>query len=153
IGAGISGLVCSWRLLRAGVETVCFEATERVGGALRSQRRDGFLVEAGANTLQATPAFVDLLREIGLETELLQAEPGLPRFILRHGELHTLPLGPVALVRTRLLSFRAKWQLLRELRMPALRGGGEESVDSFVARRFGREIAETISAPFVFGTF
>jgi protoporphyrinogen/coproporphyrinogen III oxidase len=153
IGAGISGLVCSWRLLQAGIEAVCLEATERVGGALRSQRRDGFLVEAGANTVQATPGFLDLLREVDLEKELLQAEPGLPRFILRHGELHMLPLGPVGLIRTRLLSSRAKWRLVRELRIPALRGGGEESVDSFVVRRFGREIADTIAAPFVFGTF
>jgi protoporphyrinogen/coproporphyrinogen III oxidase len=153
VGAGISGLVCSWRLRQAGVEAVCFEETQRVGGALRSQRRNGFLVEAGANTLQATPGFVDLLREIDLEKDLLEAERGLPRFILRHGELHMLPLGPVALIRTRLLSPRAKWRLLRELRIPALRGGAEESVDSFVARRFGREIADTIAAPFVFGTF
>jgi protoporphyrinogen/coproporphyrinogen III oxidase len=153
IGAGVSGLVCSWRLRQAGIEAVCLEATERVGGALRSQCRDGFLVEAGANTVQATPGFVDLLREVDLEKELLQAEPGLPRFILRHGELHVLPLGPVGLIRTRLLSFRAKWRLVQELRIPALRGGGEESIDSFVVRRFGREIADTIAAPFVFGTF
>ncbi len=103
--------------------------------------------------MQATPGFVDLVREVDLEKELLQAEPGLPRFILRHGELHVLPLGPVALARTRLLSLRAKWRFVRELRIPPMRGGGEESVDSFVVRRFGREIADTIAAPFVFGTF
>jgi protoporphyrinogen/coproporphyrinogen III oxidase len=153
IGAGISGLVCSWRLRRAGLEAVCFEAAERVGGALHTQRRGGFLVEAGGNTVQVTPGFVDLLREIGLESELLQAERGLPRFILRHGRLHALPLGPGALVRTRLLSLRAKWQLVRELRIPPLRGGDEESVESFIVRRFGREIAETIAATFVSGTF
>ena len=32
IGAGISGLVATWRLLREGVDAVLLEARDRVGG-------------------------------------------------------------------------------------------------------------------------
>jgi len=76
-----------------------------------------------------------------------------PRFIYRRGRgLLPVPVSPMAFVRSRLLSWRAKLRLLRE---PFLIGSprGEESVASFAERHLGREMAETFIAPFVSGIY
>jgi len=153
VGAGISGLTCLWRLRQAGVDAICLEESERVGGALSSRRADGFLVEAGATTVLETPELVRLAEEAGLEGEIVRSERGLPRFILRHGVLHPLPRGLVPLLRTGLLSKRGKLRLLAERWAPRRAEAGDDSVASFVRRRFGAEAVEAFVAPFVAGTF
>lgn len=153
IGAGISGLACLWRLRRLGFDAVCVEASERVGGSIRSRRRDGFLVEGAASGLHAAAELLELVHEVGLADEIVPAPPRLPRFIYRQERLHPAPLAAAGLLSTRLLSLRGKGRLLGELWVAPRPDGGEESIDSFFARRFGREAAEAIVAPFVSGTF
>src|ERR1051326_2420227 len=153
VGAGISGLTCAWRLRREGVNVVCLDPSDRVGGALRSHAKDGFLLEAGASTILETPELVDLITEVGLAKEIIRAAARLPRYILRGGSLHALPTGPGSLLRTRLLSAGAKWRILGELWTPPSRATEDESVDAFIRRRFGEEIGRVIVAPFVSGTF
>jgi len=153
IGGGISGLTCAERLRRAGADVLCLEASARPGGALRSYATDGFVVEAGASTVLETPELARLVSDVGLGDELLHADRKRPRYILRAGVLHALPTDPIALIRTRMLSGRAKWRLVREPWIAARAETDEESVASFVRRRFGVEIAQTIAAPFVAGTF
>ena len=48
IGAGVAGLTVAYRRHRAGDRVSLFEAAPRIGGQLHSERRDGFLVEHGA---------------------------------------------------------------------------------------------------------
>jgi len=153
VGAGISGLTCAWRLRREGVNVVCLDPSDRVGGALRSHAKDGFLLEAGASTILETPELVDLITEVGLAKEIIRAAARLPRYILRGGSLHALPTGLGSLLRTRLLSAGAKWRILGELWTPPSRATEDESVDAFIRRRFGEEIGRVIVAPFVSGTF
>jgi oxygen-dependent protoporphyrinogen oxidase len=64
-----------------------------------------------------------------------------------------VPRGPGGVLTTSLLSARSKCRLLAELWTPPRRYGDEESVESFVLRRFGRGILEAVAAPFVAGTF
>ena len=111
VGAGISGLTCAWRLRREGVNVVCLDTSDRVGGALRTHEKDGFLLEAGASTVLETPELVDLITEVGLAKDIVRAEARLPRYILRGGSLHALPTGLGSLLRTRLLSAGAKWRI------------------------------------------
>src|SRR2546423_4709756 len=153
IGAGISGLTCAWRLRREGVNVACLETSDRVGGALRTHEKDGFLLEAGASTVLETPELVDLITEVGLAKDIVRAEARLPRYILRGGSLHSPPPGLGSLVRPRLLSAGAKWRILGELWTPPSRATEDESVDAFIGRRFGEEIGRVVVAPFVSGTF
>ena len=68
IGGGISGLASLWWLQRAGVDAVLFESSERLGGALRTVRTDGFLVETGANTVPGAVELRRIVSEVGLLT-------------------------------------------------------------------------------------
>jgi protoporphyrinogen/coproporphyrinogen III oxidase len=153
IGGGITGLVCTWRLRRLGVEALCLESSNRAGGALSSQRTDGFVLEAGAHTVRENASLGDLIREVGLGGQMLRAPRNLTRFVYRFGSLHPLPTGILSGLGSRLISTRAKMRLLGELAVKRRASTGDESVEAFVRRRFGVELVDALVAPFVSGTF
>jgi monoamine oxidase len=68
IGAGLAGLSAADELRRAGVEVVVFEARDRVGGRVWSQRLDnGAVVEMGAEfLLPGNTAVRELAARLGL---------------------------------------------------------------------------------------
>jgi phytoene dehydrogenase-like protein len=47
IGAGLAGLTCAKVLRERGVEVAVFEASDGVGGRVRTDQRDGFLLDRG----------------------------------------------------------------------------------------------------------
>jgi phytoene dehydrogenase-like protein len=47
VGAGLAGLTCAKVLAENGVEVVVFEASDGVGGRVRTDERDGFLLDRG----------------------------------------------------------------------------------------------------------
>ncbi|MEU7394722.1 MULTISPECIES: NAD(P)/FAD-dependent oxidoreductase [Streptomyces] len=47
VGAGLSGLACALDLCRAGRRVALLEASDGVGGRMRTDRRDGFLLDRG----------------------------------------------------------------------------------------------------------
>jgi protoporphyrinogen/coproporphyrinogen III oxidase len=152
VGGGMSGLVRARALLGQGEDVRLLESSDRPGGAVRTERRDGFLLELGPNTVRPTPELWGLVGELGLREEALLADPRLPRYVEWQGKLHALPMSPGGLISTRLLSARAKLRLLAE---PFARreAGPEESVHAFFARRLGEEVADRFIEPFVGGIF
>lgn len=93
VGAGITGLTAASELAAAGHAVTVFEASDRVGGAIRTVQRDGWLVEAGPNTALLRDASLDpLLERAGLGAELQIANPAAARrFIVRYGRPIALP--------------------------------------------------------------
>src|SRR3990172_11876430 len=87
IGGGVSGLAAAYELARAEttVDVVLLEASGCVGGALSTQRRDGFLVERGADGfITNVPWAVDLCRRLGIADQLVQTHPVHPHtFVLK----------------------------------------------------------------------
>ena len=152
IGGGMSGLVRARALAERGEDVLLLEASSRPGGAVRTERKDGYLLELGPNTVRPTPELWHLVGELGLRGEALLADPRLPRYVEWKGRLHPLPMSPGSLVRTPLLSARGKLRLLAE---PFARRGHdpEESVHAFFARRLGSEVADRFIEPFVGGIF
>lgn len=62
VGAGLAGLACARRLAAAGVAVQVVEAADAVGGRVRTDRVDGFLVDRGFQVLStAYPEAVRLL--------------------------------------------------------------------------------------------
>jgi protoporphyrinogen/coproporphyrinogen III oxidase len=150
VGGGLSGLVRARALAARGEQVLLFEASRNPGGVVRTEKREGYLLELGPNTVRPTPELWQIVEDLGLEPEVLLADPRSPRFIDFGGRLHRLPASPGHLVGTRLLTARGKIRLLAE---PFVRRGVgvEESVADFFARRVGPEVAERLVEPFVSG--
>ena len=153
IGAGISGLVCAYRLKALGVDVALIEKSERAGGVIQSERIGDYLIERGPNSSQGTEELMALVEELGITGEIAEGNPKAPAFVYFDGRLHPVPAGPGAFLKSRLLSVRGKLRILAEPFVKTRRSGEEESVYSFALRRIGREAAERLVAPFVSGIY
>ncbi len=155
VGAGAAGLVTGYLLKRRGIRVVVYEASDRVGGAVLTERRDGYLAELGASALESPPAAVmELLTQLGLEATRVSASPAArTRYIVRKGRLVLLPTSPSELLTTRLLSNSAKLAVFGEPLEEPGDSPVEESVAGFFRRRFNQEVVDYVANPFVAGLF
>ena len=154
IGAGLSGLATAWQLANAGARVTVLERSNRTGGVIRSERKDGFLCEAAPNSmLIKSQSAEDFLTGLGLADEIVDANPlANKRFLVRDGKVIPLPMSLMGGITTPLYTLRAKFRVLAE---PFIKpyGGEDESVASFVTRRMGREFLDYGIASLVSGIF
>jgi oxygen-dependent protoporphyrinogen oxidase len=153
IGGGISGLSCAYRLWQLGVPFALLEADERAGGLIGTVEQDGFLFETGPQSFQGTDSMLDLIREVGVENDLCQADPRAPRYVLRNGRMEKVPMSPQAILGTSLLGLGARFRIASEALRTTRPPKEEESIAQFVRRKFGHEILEYLVAPFVSGVY
>ena len=156
IGAGITGLATAWSLQQKGHTCTALEASDRVGGAMRSIRKDGFLVEEGPNSIQLNSAEIDAFFDSipGLNEQIIEAEPAAnKRYIVRKGKPRPVPMGPLSAITTPLWSFAGKLRVLKEPFIPAIAADTEESVADFVRRRLGDELYRYAINPLVGGIY
>ena len=168
VGGGMAGLAAAFEAERhadekgSGLEIVLHEASERLGGKVRTLREDGYVVEAGADAVvRYKPWALELARELGLGDAIVATLPAAtPALIAARGRVRPLPAGLnlvapsdlAALARSPLLSTGGKLRALGDLVLP--RGpGGDEPLGGFVRRRLGRELWENVAAPLVGGIF
>jgi oxygen-dependent protoporphyrinogen oxidase len=153
IGAGISGLTCAYHLRKSGIDAQIVEAADRPGGVIRSERRDGFLLELGPQSFSGTPQILELCRDLGIESELLEAPHSAPRFLLINGQLERAPLNPPAFFASSLLSAGTKWSVLRDALGRSAPPYVDESVAAFTRRKFTAELLDKLVGPFVSGIY
>jgi oxygen-dependent protoporphyrinogen oxidase len=155
VGAGIAGLAVAFRLKRLGIRVVVYESTSRPGGAIRTEKREGYLAEMGPSSLaEPSPRLRSILAELGLESTILPAAPeARNRYIVRKGRLVALPTTPPELLTTRLLSNSAKLAVFGEPLVDPGESPVEESVATFIRRRFNQEVLDYVANPFVAGIF
>ena len=155
IGGGITGLVAAFRLREAGNDVVLFEASDRVGGVIRSVQKDGFIAECGPNTLMETaPEIGQLIADLDLESRRLYSDPAAEaKYIIRGGEPIALASSPTGFFASKLFSFAAKLRLLREPFIGRAPEEKEENLAEFVKRRIGQEFLDYAINPFVAGVY
>jgi oxygen-dependent protoporphyrinogen oxidase len=153
IGGGISGLACAFHLQQLGVRVTLLDASDTAGGVIGTVEKDGFLFESGPQSFQGTVALFDLFRQLGIEEELLKADSQAPRFVFLHGRLQKIPMSPQALMTSSLLTPGSRWRIASERFRRTKPPSEEESVASFVRRKFGHEILEYLVSPFVSGVY
>jgi oxygen-dependent protoporphyrinogen oxidase len=171
IGAGIAGLAAAHRLLERSAETAApfelliFESGSRLGGIIKTEERDGFLLEQGPDSfLTEKPAAVDLARRLGLESQLIQTNETHRRsFIVRGNKLIPVPAGFQLIAPTQfwpffnseILSWFGKARMALDLVLPRLKTNGatDESLAHFVRRRLGREALERVAQPMIGGIY
>jgi len=153
IGGGISGLSCAYRLRQLGLPTVLFESAPRAGGLMGTVEKNGFLFETGPQSFQSTSLLTQLISELKLEGELVQADQRSPRYILRHGRMREIAMSPQALLAGSFLSPGSRWKIASEAFRRTRPPSEEESLANFVRRKFGHEILEYLVSPFVSGVY
>jgi protoporphyrinogen/coproporphyrinogen III oxidase len=163
IGGGISGLATGW-LLRSkaqaagkDLEITLLEKEKRPGGKIRSIKEDGYLCEWGPNGfLDSKPQTLDLCRALGVENNLHRSNDNArKRFIYSGGELHQLPDGAPAFLKSRLISWPGKLRLALEPTpfISSAPAGVDETLAAFGRRRLGEEALDKLIAPMVSGIF
>ena len=69
IGAGISGLLCAYRLVKKGFKVIVFEAANRAGGRAYDVEFEGVNVDLGAGVIRESDARLKhLLKELSIPT-------------------------------------------------------------------------------------
>ncbi len=161
VGGGISGLAAAHALTKRGIGFALLEAQPRLGGVIRTEHAAGFVLEAGPDALLAQKLEgIALCRELGLGESLVPTNPQARTvFVLRRGRLHPLPEGMMLAVPTRalpflrsgLFSWPAKLRMGLDLVIPAKTDDVDESIASFLRRRFGQESVDRLGEPLLAG--
>jgi len=161
IGAGVSGLSAAYRLhqLVPNAQISLLEASGRLGGVIRTERRDGALIEKAAdNFIKMPPHAVNLCRELGLEDQLVptrRKEQGA--LVVRRQRLLPIPDGFAVMAPAKVWPFLTSpilnpWGKLRaagEIFIPAASADEDESLQDFVVRRFGQQMFDRLVQPLV----
>lgn len=170
VGGGVSGLAAAFRLQElAGAAnrpidlTVC-EASNALGGIVGTRDIAGYRVEMGADSfITNKPGAINLCRRLGLEDELIPTDARYRRsLVLSRGKPLPVPdgfqlLAPNAMWpvwKSPIFSLAGKLRLAAEYFLPAAPQPVEdESLASFVRRRFGQEALERLVQPLVGGIY
>ena len=153
LGAGMAGLSAAYQAQKKGFRVCVLESSNRVGGVIRSEWRDGFLLEHGPNTIMPNKDVFEMVQSLGLEKEMVLAEPKTPRYILKNGHLFSLPLSLSSFLKTSLLSPFGKLRILMEPFISNQNGAEDENLGDFFKRRLGKEATECLAKPFISGVY
>ena len=124
-------------------------------GSIETISESGFLFDRGPNSgLETTPLIQQLVKDLNLEEQFVYANrEGNKRYILRDEHLHALPMSPLAFLKTKLFSNKAKLRLLAEPFVGRSKDGYYQSIAEFVNRRLGKEFLDYAINPFVAGVY
>ncbi len=167
IGGGIAGLSTAYYLQKearaAGLPLsyTLIERENRLGGKIRTEHVDGFVIEGGPDSfITQKPWGVQLVRELGLEDHLVGTNEAQRKvFVLHKGRLAPLPDGVMLIVPTKFMPFAlspliSPWGKLRmamDLFIPPKRDGQDEALADFIRRRLGAEALDKIAEPLMSG--
>lgn len=158
VGGGITGLASALELADAGARVTVLEASDRLGGNIRTSRFAGLDVDEAADAFLArVPEAVELCRRLGLGGDLVSPAIG-SAYVWARGELRRLPPGlvlgvpaellPVA--RSGILSTGGMARAALEPLLPR-RPVPSDALGPMVSNRFGREVLERLVDPLIGG--
>ena len=169
VGGGITGLTVAYRLMslkkqdNLPIEIILIESSNRLGGVIKSEAVNDFIVEHGPDAFLAQKAELkNLLAELSLTEELLSTnENNRQAFIAKDNKLMPLPAGFFMIAPTKWLPFigsplftwLGKLRIMLEVFIPKRKSTNDESVASFLNRRFGKELLTRIGQPLAGGIY
>ena len=154
LGGGISGLSAAYYLstVQRGANVKLFEASSRFGGWVKTEKRDGYVFEAGPRTIRPKGlvgnSTLQLVELLGLKNKVIPISSShvaaKNRMIYAKGQLCLLPsslkgvMKTIAPFKKPLYQAGIKDFFGRKSKVPL----EDESIYDFAARRFGKEIAD-----------
>ncbi len=176
IGGGVAGLGAAYKIHRAASEGhdldfLLFERDNRLGGKIQTEivpdpSGEGvFIVDGGPDCfLTEKPACHRIAKLLGIFEDELPTDDSKRRiWILSRGRLHALPDGVMMFAPTKLLPFittglfswPGKIRMAIDLFIPPKKVNpgelNDETLESFVVRRMGRECLDRLAEPLVGG--
>jgi len=143
VGAGLAGLACAIRLHEAGARPFIFEGSDGVGGRVRTDRTEGFLLDRGFQVfLDAYPEAGNLLDLESLDLRafkpgaLIYQTSGLRRLMDVFREPRHLvesALAPVGSIADKLRVAALRWRLMRRS-IAAIAGHEDMTTESYLMR-------------------
>lgn len=115
IGGGASGLAAAFRLQQAGHRVKVFDKESRLGGRMRTLRRDGFLIEEGPTQIASSyTSILGIVRDSGMGDQVIPASTSLA-MVDRSGTVHTFEVEQMFrdMARTNLITTREKLSLAK----------------------------------------
>lgn len=169
VGGGITGLTAAYYLQKEikdknlPYSITLVEKTDRLGGKIATEVKDGFVIEKGPDSFLARKqAIIDLTLELGMEDQLVGTNPRARKnYILYRNKLHIMPPGLILgiptkvgpFIKTGLISPLGKLRAAMDLLIPAKKEDDDESLGGFLQRRLGKEVAENIAEPLLSGIY
>ncbi len=176
IGGGVAGLGAAYKITRAAseghdVEFVLLEKDRRLGGKIQTEivpdpsEEGEFIVDGGPDCfLTEKPACHRIAKLAGFFDDELPTDESRKRtWILSRGKLHELPDGVFMFAPTKFLPFATtglfswpgKIRMAMDLFIPRKKvlpgASNDETLESFVVRRMGRECLDRLAEPLVGG--
>lgn len=155
IGAGITGLVAAYELMKRGNRVIVLEPG-RPGGMIRSLKRDGFTFETGPNVIVERADLTDLLSELGLRSRVrYPVVPKYGQWVWAQNHPVKVPAGFVELLKSPLFSLRTKISLPFKLFSRGVMNPKAEdlSVLEFFAPLIGEQTALEMLDPVLKGIY
>ncbi len=163
VGAGLAGLACALDLSRAGRRVELLEASDGVGGRMRTDRRDGFLLDRGFQVFNT--AYPQVKQRVELRALRLRPfTPGVvahtPRGVVRLADPTRCPRAVSGLLPGRALSVRDLTALAalttRDLLAPAAllkRRPDRSTAEALTRAGLSSRAVEEVLRPFLSGVF
>uniref|UniRef100_A0A1I8QCQ9 Protoporphyrinogen oxidase n=1 Tax=Stomoxys calcitrans TaxID=35570 RepID=A0A1I8QCQ9_STOCA len=162
LGGGLSGLSAGYYLLKKfGQPTAIFEASNRVGGWIKTEKHKdhGFIFEAGPRTIRPKGVSgantLEMIEDLKLPIEAVTSShvAAKNRMIYAKGQLCMLPNSLKGAMQTvPPFSKPLAMALINDIKSkPKKIKFGDESIYDFVHRRFGPELADYAISPMICG--
>jgi oxygen-dependent protoporphyrinogen oxidase len=163
IGGGIAGLVAAREFAKVGMTVTLLEATDRLGGAIRSGEVDGIALDLGAESFATRGGHVRrLVDELGLGDAVVEPNragawvaglPGGKAAPLPKGGILGIPANPFAEDVRRVIGWGGAWRAYLDRLRPPLTIGHERSLGRLVRSRLGSAVLDRLVAPVTSGVY
>jgi protoporphyrinogen/coproporphyrinogen III oxidase len=163
IGAGISGLSAAYYLAQKGAHSIILDPRPRPGGVIETLRVGDFTIDTGPDSfLAAKPEALALIRELGLESDVISSNDYLRKtFIRKRGRMVEMPDGLMMVVPTKILPMALSpllgWPTKVRMGLEFFRRPGpkqpDRSIAEFIEDHYGSETVDYLAEPLLSGVY